>query len=397
MTAKKRMWAPWAVGFATAALVLSGCGGGVAGGGDGGDEESAASGEPIKLGMLAPLSGSEAAFGPYMENGAELAIKEINAAGGVLGRDLELVVEDDACDPSDAAAGANKLVTEGVVASVGGYCSGATIPTVDIFAAAKIPMVIPAANANDLVGLSPFNFLINGTGVQQAATVLAYAKHEGLAKAAVLDDNTAYAKDLAQSFIDQAKEDGSVEIVLEESVNPDEQDYSPNVNNIITAAPDLVFWSGYYQEGGLIIKQLRAAGYAGAVLVGDGSVDAQLAEIAGADAAKGVVGTFTQTPDMLEGQDQWISDYTELAGADPGPYSTQSYDAVRVVAEAIKNADSTDGEKIVAALEALDGFEMFSGPLKFTPDHTLSEGGFVIVEVADDGVFKLKANPATDY
>jgi branched-chain amino acid transport system substrate-binding protein len=379
-----------------AAAALAGCGGGVAGGDNtaGGDANT---GEPIKLGMLAPFSGSEAAFGPYMENGAQLAINEINAAGGVLGRDLELVAEDDACDPTTAAAGANKLVTQKVVASVGGYCSGATIPTVDIFAEAKIPMVIPAANANDLVGLNPFNFMINGTGAQQAATVLAYAKHEGLSKAAVLDDNSAYAVDLADTFVDQATADGSVAIVLDESVNPDEQDYSPNVNNIVKAAPDLVFWSGYYQEGGLIIKQLRAAGYTGAVLVGDGSVDAKLAEIAGADAAKGVVGTFTQTPDMLEGQDQWISDYTALAGADPGPYSTQSYDAVRIVAEAIKNAGSTDGDKIVQALEAIDGFELFSGPLKFTPEHTLSAGGFVVVEVGEDGVFKLKANPATDY
>jgi branched-chain amino acid transport system substrate-binding protein len=379
----------------TAALALTGCGGGVAGGDktDGGGSSD----DPIKLGMLAPLSGSEAAFGPYLENGAKLAIKEINDAGGVLGRSLELVVEDDACDPTTAAAGANKLVTQKIVVSVGGYCSGATIPTVDIFAAAKIPMVIPAANSNDLVGLSEFDFLINGTGVQQAATALAYAKHEGLTKAAVLDDNTAYAVDLANSFAQQAEEDGSVQIVLDESVNADEQDYSPNVNNIIKASPDLVYWTGYYQEGGLIIKQLRAAGYTGAIMVGDGSVDAQLTEIAGQDAAKGVLGTFTQTPDMLEGEDAWINDYKALAGSDPGPYATQAYDAVRVVAEAIKAADSTDGEAIVKALEGIDGLSLFSGPLKFTPEHTLSEGGFVIVEAGDGGVFGLKVNPATDY
>jgi branched-chain amino acid transport system substrate-binding protein len=111
----------------------------------------------------------------------------------------------------------------------------------------------------------------------------------------------------------------------------------------------------------------------------------------------GVLGSFTQTPDMLEGEDEWINAYKELAGSDPGPYSPQAYDAVRVVAEAIKQADSTDGDKIVAALEAIDGLELFSGPLKFTPQHTLSAGGFVIVEVGPDGVFKLKVNPATDY
>ncbi|MDR2114442.1 MAG: branched-chain amino acid ABC transporter substrate-binding protein [Bifidobacteriaceae bacterium] len=376
-------------------LGLAGCGDGIAG--DSSNKSKEGQSGPIKLGMLAPLSGSEAAFGPYLENGAKLALKEINDAGGVLGRQLELVVEDDACDPTSAAAGANKLVTQGIIASVGGYCSGATIPTVDIFADAKIPMVIPAANANDLVGVSPFTFLINGTGTQQAGTVLTFAKHEGLTKAAVLDDNSAYAKDLANSFSEQAKADGGVEIVLQESVNPDESDYSPNVNNVIKSAPDLVFWAGYYQEGGLITKQLRAAGYTGKILVGDGSVDAQFAQIAGADAAKGLLGVFTQTPDMLTGQDEWLADYEELAGSAPGPYSTQAYDAVRVVAEAIKKADSTDGDALVKALEELDGFELFSGPLKFTSEHTLSSGGFVIVETADSGEFKLKVNPATDY
>jgi branched-chain amino acid transport system substrate-binding protein len=258
-------------------------------------------------------------------------------------------------------------------------------------------MVIPAANANDLVGVDPFVFMINGTGSQQASTILAYAEHEGLKKAAVLDDKTAYAADLADTFKDEAEAAGSVEVVLRESVNADESDYSPNVNNIIAAKPDLVVWTGYYQEGGLITKQLRQAGYTGQILVGDGSVDAQFAEIAGADAAKGVVGTFTQTPDMLQGQDQWLADYEALAGTAPGPYSTQAYDAVRVVAEAIKQAGSVEGDKIVAALEQIDGLELFSGPLKFTAEHTLSEGGHVVVEVTDSGEFKLKADPKTDY
>ncbi|MDR2380117.1 MAG: branched-chain amino acid ABC transporter substrate-binding protein [Bifidobacteriaceae bacterium] len=396
MTSKNRFQIVLAAAGAAAALTLSGCGGGLGSNSDA-DKSADADEGAIKLGLLAPFTGSEAAFGPYLENGAKLAIKEINEAGGVLGRQLELIAEDDACDPTAAVAGANKLVTAGVVASVGGYCSGATIPTVDIFAEAKIPMVIPAANANDLVGMNKFNFMINGTGAQQAATVLAYAEHEKLSKVAVLDDNSAYAKDLAKSFVEQATAAGTVQIVLEESVNPDESDYSANVNNVINAAPDLVFWSGYYQEGGLIAKQLHAAGYAGAYLVGDGSVDAKLAEIAGADAAKGIVGTFTQTPDMLQGEDKWLADYSALAGAAPGPYTTQAYDAVRVVAEAIKNAGSTDGEKVVAALEAIDGFDLFSGPLKFTAEHTLSEGGFVVVEITDSGEFQLKANPATDY
>src|SRR5690606_31592179 len=109
---------------AVGAIVLAaGCSSGLTA--DGGGEAGSGDG-PIKLGMLAPFSGSESAFGDYMKNGAQLAVDEINADGGIDGRQVELIVEDDACDATTAVAGANKLVTSGVVASVGGYCSGAT-------------------------------------------------------------------------------------------------------------------------------------------------------------------------------------------------------------------------------------------------------------------------------
>ncbi|RZU64084.1 branched-chain amino acid transport system substrate-binding protein [Microterricola gilva] len=373
---------------ATAALILSGCAGGL-GGQDTGGGDSADG--PIKLGMLAPFSGSESAFGVYMENGGQLAVDEINAAGGIDGRELELITEDDACDATASVAAANKLVTQGIVASVGGYCSGATLPTLPIFNDAGIPMVIPAANSNKLVdaGLDTV-FLINGTGTQQAAATLKYALKSGATKVAVLNDNTDYSKDLATSFVNQATEDGTLEIVLDQSVTPGEKDYSANVNNVMNANPDFVVWTGYYQEGALITRQLIDAGYTGPILVGDGSVDKKFAEIAGPGYTDTVVGTFTQTPDMLEGAGDWIASYTEAFGADPGPYSTQSYDAVRVMAEAISNAGSTETDAVVAALRELDGFPIFSGPLTFTEEGTLSEGGFAIVQIGPDGTFVLK-------
>ncbi|MBK0420749.1 branched-chain amino acid ABC transporter substrate-binding protein [Leucobacter sp. CSA2] len=371
----------------SAGLVLSGCSGGLASGDKGGSEEG-----PIKLGMLAPFSGSEAAFGDYMKNGATMAVNEINKDGGVDGRKLELVVEDDACDATASVAAAQKLVTAGVVASVGGYCSGATLPTLPIFKEASIPMVIPAANSNALVGQGAF--LINGTGAQQAGATVKYAEKLGSKKVAVVDDNTDYSKDLAKSVQSQAKESGKVEIVKTDSVNPDEKDFAANVNNVLGSKPDLIVWTGYYQAGGLLIRQFRDAGYDGTILVGDGSVDAQLSAIAGAENVKNVVGTFTQTPDMLEGADTWIKDYKTEFKADPGPYSTQSYDAVRVVAEAMKNAKSTDGKKVDEALAGLKDFKLFSGPATFTKDGTLEgSGGFVIVEpTGAGGSFVMKDN-----
>lgn len=364
-------------------LVLTGCSSGLAGGGDAKDSTEGV----IKLGMLAPFSGSEAAFGDYMKYGALLAIDEINADGGVDGRDLELVTEDDGCDPTAAVAAANKLVTAGVQGSVGGYCSGATLPTLPVFGDAKVPMVIPAANSNELVGQGAF--MINGTGTQQAMAAVEYIKKVGAKSVVVIDDNTDYSVDLADSVEEQA--DGFT-VAKRESINPKEKDFSANVNSVVSAKPDFIVWTGYYQAGGLFINQLRGAGYEGPVLVGDGSVDAQLAAIAGAEPIKNVVGTFTKTPDMLEGGEQWIADYKKISnGAAPGPYSIQSYEAVKTMAEAFKDAGSTDYDAVVKALKGLKDFPLLTGELTFAKDGSREGGGFVIVEpTGADGAFVLK-------
>lgn len=372
---------------AAVAMLLSACGGGLLGSND---ESSTKSDGPILLGMITPLSGSSAAIGPYMKNGAQLAIDEINAKGGVDGRKLELRVEDGACDAKTATAAANKLVTQKIAVSVGGYCSGATLPTLPIFNKANVPMLIPAANSNELVAQKlPNVFLINGTGTQQADAAMKYMTKAGAKKVALMDDNTSYSKDIADLTAKLLQSGQGPTLAGRDSVTPGESDYSANVNTILKTSPDFIYWTGYYQEGGLIIRQLRQAGYKGQIMVADGSVDGKLAEIAGGTNAEGVTATMTQTPDTIPGAEGWISDYKAKFNAEPGPYSTQSYDAVRVAAEAITKAGGTGGADVIKALEGIDGFQIFSGPLKFTPEHTLSSGGFLILEVKD-GKFVLK-------
>ncbi len=377
------------LGIATAVLLATtACSGGLLGG-EAEDDGEAASG-PIKIGMVIPISGSSAPTGAYMENGAQLAVDEINDAGGILdGRMLELLVEDEACDAQQGVASANKLVSSEVVVSVGGYCSGATLPQLPIFGGANIPMIIPAANSQDLVREGLKNvFLINGTGLQQSTAALDFITKSGYATVALVDDNTSYSTDITTETESQITEDGTAEVVLNTSVNAGESDYSAVVRDITGSGAEIVYWTGYYQEGGLIIDQLRQAGYTGDIMVADGSADATLAEIAG-DAAEGVFATMTPTPDTLEGAEEWIANYEAEFGAAPGPYSTQSYDAVRLAAEAIETAGSTDGDEIIAALEGISGFDMFSGPLEFTDEHTLSNGGFVILKM-EGGKFVLE-------
>lgn len=374
------------LGIATAVLLTTtACSGGLLGGDSEGGDESG----PIKIGMIVPTSGSSAPTGNSMADGAQLAVDEINEAGGVLdGRKLELVVGDGACDAQQAVASANKLVSSGVVISVGGYCSGATLPTLPIFDKAGVPMIIPAANSQDLVneGLKSV-FLINGTGLQQSTAALDFMKKQGYTTVALVDDNTSYSVDITTETEKQITDDGSAEVVLNTSVNAGESDYSSVVRDITGSGADVIYWTGYYQEGGLIIDQLKKAGYEGDIIVADGSADSTLAEIAGA-AAEGVFATMTPTPNTIAGAESWIEDFKEAFGEEPKPYSTQSYDAVRLAAAAFEDAGSTDTDKVIAALEAIDGFDAFSGPLSFTPEHTLASGGFVIL-VMKDGDFVL--------
>jgi branched-chain amino acid transport system substrate-binding protein len=373
------------LGIATAVLLAtSACSGGLLGGGGDDNNDSG----PIKIGMIVPTSGSSAPTGASMANGAKMAVEEINKAGGVLDRKIELQIADGACDAQQAVASANKLVSSGVVISVGGYCSGATLPTLPIFNKAGIPMIIPAANSQDLVKEGLKNvFLINGTGLQQSTAALQFIKKQGYKSVALVDDNTSYSVDITTETKKQIEADGAAKVVLKTSVNAGESDYSSVVRDIMGSNADLLYWTGYYQEGGLIIDQLKKAGYTGDIMVADGSADPTLATIAGA-AAEGVYATMTPTPNTIKGAESWIADYKKAYGEDPKPYSTQSYDAVRLAAAAIKAAGNTKTDDVIAALEGIKDFKAFSGPLSFTKEHTLASGGFVIL-VMKDGDFQL--------
>ena len=376
-----------AVAVAAACVVLTaGCSGGVAGGGTG------STGDTLKFGMLAPFSGSESAYGDYMKNGATLAVDEINTAGGVNGKKIELIAEDEACDATTAVAGANKLVSQGVVASVGGYCSGATLPTLPIFLQAKVPMVIAAANSDDLVNAKQPNvFLVNGTGTQQAQAAVKFAKKSAAKSIYVIDEGDAYSTNLAKAFTAQAKEAG-LTVSGTTTVTPTDKDFSTDVDKMIKAGSDFVYYTGYYQAGSLVNHQAKAAGYKGIFLIGDGAVNAEFSKITGKDFTKNVYGTFTTTPDMLDDGGKWTAAYKAKFGSDPGTYALQSYNAVKVMAEAIKQAGSTDMDKVDSALHSLKDFSTASGPISFTEQGTLTNGSFVIVTIGPDGSFVLSDN-----
>lgn len=335
--------------------------------------------DTLTIGIMVPTTGSEATYGQDMANAVDLAIDEINAAGGVLGKQLASIVGDDACDAQQAVNAASKLASSGVVGIVGGYCSGATIPTLQIYGDAKLPMVIPAANSTKLIPANPGNvFMINSTGNDQVAKAMEYFTAQGITSLAIVNQGDAYSQDLADLTREKWEEAGNT-VTAFEVTNKGEQDYSSVVTSILSGSPEAVFWTAYYADGGLLIRQLRERGFQGLIAVGDGSNSPELFKIAG-PAAEGVIAFSNPTAEFLPEAKAFADDYQAKYGAAPGPYSTLSYDAMNLLAWAIGEAGSTDYDAVVAALQSADYTDTISGPISFTDEKTLARSNFVVLE-----------------
>ncbi len=330
----------------------------------------------IKVGVLVPTTGSEATYGQDMANAVRIAIDEINKAGN--GNTYSMVVGDDGCDPQQAVNAATKLASSGIAGVVGGYCSGATIPTLKIFGDAKLPMVITAANSTKLIPANPGNaFLINSTGNDQVAKAIEVFKAKGIKSLAIVNEGDAYSQDLAtltqKNFTDAG---GTVSDF--ETVNKGEQDFSSVVTKIKAANPAAVFWTAYYADGGPFIKQLREGGYQGTIIVGDGSTSTELFKLAG-DAAEGVLALSSPTPDFLPNAKAFADTYKAKFGNAPGPYAALTYDGMKLLASAIATAGGTDSAKVIDALAKSD-YKGLAGEITFRPDHTLARSNFIVLE-----------------
>jgi ABC-type branched-subunit amino acid transport system substrate-binding protein len=356
-----------------ALFVLAGCSSSPA--------KSGGSGETgdIIIGAGVPVTGSEAKMGKDMTQAIQMAIDEINAKGGVLNRKLKLEVQDDPCEAQQAVAAANKLVSLGVVASISGYCSGSFLPTEKVYADAKIGVVVPAANASNLTQQKFPNInLMNPTNMDQARTAADYILNTWKAKkVAIIHDNSSFAKELGELTQENLK--GKAEVVAFEAVTKGEKEFSATLTAIKAKNPDAIYWTAYYAEGGLIIKQARALGITAKIMVGDGSNDPSLIETAGATAAEGVANTTTPSAKDFEGTKDWIPKYKTKYG-EPGPYSAQAYDATYIIAEAIKKAGSTDREAVMKAIRGIS-YTGLTGKVSFNEVGNRKDGYFVVQEV----------------
>lgn len=349
---------------------------------------------PLKIGVLAPISGSSAADGNDIVKGVKTAVEVIKAEGGVPGYDgIEVEVQDDACDPRQAVAGANKLANSKVAGVVGAYCSSATIPASEVLNEEKITMITPAST-NPKVTERGFKYMYRMCGLdsQQAIAAVKFMKDQLKAKSVfILDDKTTYSQGLANYVADEAKKAG-LNIAAVEHVNEGDMDFSAVLTKLKDSNADVFYMSLQNSSAGIrMIKQLRQMGIKAAVLSQDAVYHPNFIKEA-PEQSQGVFFTFGYADKNSPVYKKFLEKYTAMHG-EPGAYSAYSFDSAYALLTAIKAAKSTDADKIRAELMKMN-LPGASKVIKFQENGD-SGSNYVIYKVTGD-VFKEYYNPETN-
>lgn len=356
------------------ALVLGTVLAGLAAGCGGGEKKA----DTIKVGANLEMTGGSASYGISSKNAIELAFKEINEKGGINGKQLELVVADNKSEAAEATNAMQKLVSQdNVVAVIGPNLSSSVIAASAINNSAKVLDIAPMAT-NPYVTVDQasgktkdFNYRTCFIDPFQGTVMAKFATAElGVGNAAILIDNSSdYAKGLAQFFKENFVKEGGA-VTAEESYLQKDTDFKATLTKIKATNPDFLYVPGYYQEVGLIVKQARELGMNMPIAGGDGWDSAKMPEIAGAAALNNTYFSSLYSPeDSSDINKNFVAAYEKAYGQKPDVFAALSYDSALLVAEAIKNAGSTEPAKISEAMAKINGFSGVSGSVTFDDKH----------------------------
>jgi branched-chain amino acid transport system substrate-binding protein len=379
-----------AVLSAALAVTLAACG---ASSGSSASGAGSSSGD-YTVGVPMPMTGPEAQAGTEIFDAEQLAASQINAAGGVLGHKIVLSEQDDACDPQTSVSAANKLVSEGVQAIAGQYCSSAALPAEPIYSRAGLPDLQPAANStsltqqhlNDVFLLDPSGGLQGQTAAEFFVNVL------HASKVVIADDQSAYSVNVAQLADADVSKLGATVASLQ-AVPATTTDFSSVIAKVRQTGATVVYWTGYYSQAALFVKQLRSAGSNVTFVGADGSVDPAYIADAGS-AANGSYATIALTSQFIKGAkaNAFDSAYQSKYHSAPGPYSAYGYDTIYALANAAKQAGSLEPAKVAAALHKVN-FQGLTGAVSFDSSGNRVGAKFVVLEVANKTYALAPAQP----
>jgi branched-chain amino acid transport system substrate-binding protein len=345
----------------------------------------AASAQDIMIGTAGPMTGQYASFGQQLKNGAELAVADINAAGGVLGKKLKLEIGDDACDPKQARAVAEKLSGLKVPFVAGHFCSSSSIPASDAYAENNVLQITPASTNPQFTERKLWNtFRTCGRDDQQGGVAGAYmAKNYKGKNIAILHDKSTYGKGLADETKAALNKAGTKEKMYEAYTQGD-KDFTALVSKMKAANIDVAYVGGYHTEAGLILRQMRDQGMKTQLISGDALVTNEFWSITGA-AGEGVLMTFGPDPRKKASAAAVVKKFKDK-GIDPEGYTLYTYAAIQVWAAAANKAKSTDPKKVAETLKG-GKWDTVLGSLSFDKKGDITVIDYVFYKWNKDGKY----------
>jgi branched-chain amino acid transport system substrate-binding protein len=339
---------------------------------------TSANAETIKIAIAGPMSGSVAQYGDMVKAGALTAIEQINAAGGANGNKFEAVMMDDACEPKQAVAVANKIVSQGIHYVIGHVCSGSTIPASDIYENEGIVMVTPSATAPQLTETKKRNFIFRtiGRDDQQGPAAAQYIINKVKPKkVAVLHDKQSYGQGIASS-VKKDLEAAKIPVAVFEGINAGDSDYSAVITKLKSQGVDFVYFGGYHPEMGLLLRQAREQGVKATFMGPEGVGNKDVTAIAG-PASEGMLVTLPADFSADPANAALVKAFADKKRDPNGPFQMPAYAAVKIIGDAITGAKSTDPTKVAAYMHK-NAFNTPIGKVEYDAKGDLKSFKFVV-------------------
>ena len=320
---------------------------------------------PIRIATAGPMTGQYAAFGGQMREGATQAVTDINAAGGVLGRQLALEVGDDACDPRQAVSVANQLASRRVQFVAGHFCSGSSIPARDVYAEEGVLQMSPASTNPRFTDEGKWNtFRVCGRDDQQGQVAGAYIVRSFRdRRVAILHDNSPYGKGLADET-KRAMNAAGMQEAMYAAYGADDRDFNALISRMKADNITVIYVGGYHTAAGLIVRQAREQGMNVTLIGGDALVTNEFWQISGA-AGEGTLMTFASDPRRRPTAAEVVQRF-RARNVDPEGYVLYTYAAIQIFAAAAARQNSTDPRRMAALLKSGGPWQTVLGPISFT-------------------------------
>ena len=352
--------------------------------------------EPLKIGVQAPITGQYANEGQGIADAVKLLVKQQNAKGGLLGHMLEVKVCDDQGQAAPAAICARQLVNDGVLAVIGSYTSGAALAAEPLYARANV-IQSSDGTSDELTSKGFKTFFRNAPPNSSEAVFTAqFLKAKGLQRIAVVTDHSSFATGLADSVAAEIKKSGG-QVLDKVFIDAGSQNYTPVLTKLKSLNPQVIYFSGYYNDGGLIKAQMAQLGITAAFVGGDANLNVAFAKIAGKSATGATIINVPAPADLpYPAAKQFLTEFQQAYGHEPPSiFTLTNADGLRAIIATAERVKSVKPDVLIPALHQLKDFQGLTGEFSWDAKGERIGSPFVAFDITADGGYKIVYPPAS--